>query len=80
MSEDELQRFAETLLQTVVLPISIGETDVAVGASVGTANYPAAGTAADELPRNADTAMYAAKAAGLNGWTDKFKPTAHPRD
>ncbi|MFM0009129.1 MULTISPECIES: diguanylate cyclase domain-containing protein [Paraburkholderia] len=80
MSEDELQRFAETLLQTGVMPISIGETGAAVGASVGIANYPAAGTTADELLRNADTAMYAAKAAGRNGWADSSKPTAHPRD
>jgi diguanylate cyclase (GGDEF)-like protein/PAS domain S-box-containing protein len=68
LSEGELQRFAETLLQTVVLPISIGETEVTVGASVGIASYPAAGTTADELLRNADTAMYAAKAAGRNVW------------
>ncbi|MFL9906838.1 putative bifunctional diguanylate cyclase/phosphodiesterase [Paraburkholderia sp. RL17-337-BIB-A] len=68
LSADELQRFAETLLQTVVLPISIGETEVTVGASVGIASYPAAGTTADELLRNADTAMYAAKAAGRNVW------------
>jgi diguanylate cyclase (GGDEF)-like protein len=70
----------KTLLQTVVMPISIGETGAAVGASVGIANYPAAGTTAGELLRNADTAMYAAKAAGRNVWADSLKPTAHPRD
>jgi predicted signal transduction protein with EAL and GGDEF domain len=39
-----------------------------VGASVGIALFPAHGHTAEELLRSADMALYAAKAAGRNGW------------
>ncbi|MFN2463550.1 MAG: diguanylate cyclase domain-containing protein [Candidatus Dormibacteria bacterium] len=42
-------------------PCVVGDTHVKVGASVGVAVFPAHGTDADELVRNADAAMYLAK-------------------
>ena len=64
----EVENFAAALLQAVSAPISIGVASVIVGASVGVACFPEAGITADELLRNADAAMYAAKAAGRNAF------------
>src|SRR5262249_50216810 len=45
-------------------PVTIGSHEVSVGASAGIAVIPDDGTEVDELLRNADTALYAAKERG----------------
>ncbi|MDB5837672.1 MAG: hypothetical protein JWR14_7502, partial [Caballeronia sp.] len=55
---------AEQVIAASGLPISIGDVAGTVGASIGIARYPESARTADELLRNADTAMYEAKRAG----------------
>ncbi|MEQ1580866.1 MAG: diguanylate cyclase [Steroidobacteraceae bacterium] len=57
---------ADKLLSTLEAPHRIGPHELCLTASIGIAIYPADGTNADSLIRNADTAMYAAKAKGGN--------------
>jgi diguanylate cyclase (GGDEF)-like protein len=45
-----------------------GEEPLAITVSVGVAVFPEHGTAAADLIRSADTALYAAKEAGRDGW------------
>ncbi|MGE0861436.1 MAG: EAL domain-containing protein [Gammaproteobacteria bacterium] len=55
---------AERLLDLLAAPLYIGGVEVTVSASIGVALYPTDGRTTDELLRNADTAMYRAKADG----------------
>ena len=57
-------------------PIVLDRMQVTVTASVGVAIYPDHGETVDALLRHADTAMYAAKAAGRNHWRF-FEPSMH---
>ena len=63
------EQVAERLLESIRLPYSIGPETARVGVSIGIAIYPVDGGIAEQLLRNADTAMYKAKAAGRNGWS-----------
>lgn len=56
---------AERLLATIQKPIPVAGRDVVVGASIGLAEAGSRSTV-DEMLRNADTAMYAAKDRGKN--------------
>jgi diguanylate cyclase (GGDEF)-like protein len=55
---------AQKIIDVVSKPAVVGGRLLQVGASVGIACHPADGSNASELMRNADAAMYAAKAAG----------------
>ena len=55
---------ARRILEAVAQPVSVHEHDLTVGATIGIAVYPGDGRNADELLKNADAAMYAAKEAG----------------
>ncbi|MBP8296729.1 MAG: PAS-domain containing protein [Burkholderiales bacterium] len=57
---------ARRILEGVAQPMDIEAHQLAVGASIGIARYPAAGGDPDTLLRHADAAMYAAKASGGN--------------
>ena len=57
-------RLAERVQAVVCQPISVGDTKVEVGASIGIALCPADGNEADLILRAADIAMYRAKQAG----------------
>ncbi len=60
---------AERVIDVVQQPINLGSDSAAVSASIGIAvHHP--GTSADDLLRHADTAMYAAKAAGKNRYVE----------
>ncbi|MFF3248790.1 diguanylate cyclase domain-containing protein [Streptomyces sp. NPDC002870] len=62
-SEGHAREVAERLLHTLSQPYDIGGIQVTIAASIGTA-AAAPHTSAEELIRNADLAMYRAKAAG----------------
>jgi len=55
---------AERLLDTLSKPIRLADAEVTVSASIGVALYPDDGRTPADLLRNADTAMYRAKADG----------------
>jgi diguanylate cyclase (GGDEF)-like protein len=57
---------ASKLLQSLGMPIEVGDHELQVTASVGIAMFPTDATDTDTLIRHADTAMYHAKAEGRN--------------
>lgn len=61
---DQALGLAYRLLEDIGRDMDIESYRLLVGASIGVALYPSAGTNADTLLRNADAAMYAAKAQG----------------
>jgi diguanylate cyclase (GGDEF)-like protein/PAS domain S-box-containing protein len=62
--EQTAHRVAERIGRQLALPFSIAGNEVAVHASIGIAGLVSGKEAADELIRNADVAMYIAKARG----------------
>ncbi|MDQ1627908.1 MAG: hypothetical protein QOI54_1652 [Actinomycetota bacterium] len=68
---------AERLLAVLAVPLPVGGTAVHVGASIGIA-MATSGSTAEQLLRDADAAMYAAKAAG-KGRFQIFVPAMHER-
>jgi diguanylate cyclase (GGDEF)-like protein/PAS domain S-box-containing protein len=66
-SVDEAGAIAERMLQVIADPIAVDGTPLVVTGSLGLASASVGGqTTADDLLRDADTAMYEAKAAGRN--------------
>jgi two-component system cell cycle response regulator len=59
---ENIQRIAEALVKTIGQPIDMGELRPVIKASIGIAIYPDNGTTGEQLIRNADAAMYRAKA------------------
>jgi len=55
---------AGQVLKAMAAPFTVGGNEHFLNASIGIALYPADGTSADTLLRNADTAMYRAKESG----------------
>ncbi|MCW2777368.1 MAG: diguanylate cyclase [Frankiales bacterium] len=68
---------ADRLVDVLAEPFEVGVTSVSLGASVGLARLHGAGSA-DDLLRDADVAMYAAKAAG-KGRYRVFEPQLRDR-
>lgn len=60
----ELERLVDRLLQTLAEPIHLNERELFIGTSIGIALFPRDGSSAETLLKNADTAMYRAKAGG----------------
>ena len=76
---DELARavaVSRRILDALGVPLQIDGQDIAVSASIGIAAAREEHHRADELLRNADVAMYTAKAAGKNRFA-VFEPTMH---
>ena len=63
-SEEDAARAANRLLTLLAQPIGLGMHEVFVSASIGIALYPRDGEDLDTLLKNADVAMYHAKAQG----------------
>ena len=59
---------AQKILTALVVPYFINQHELAVTVSIGISIYPNDGQDADLLIRNADTAMYHAKAGGRNNF------------
>lgn len=73
---------AERIIQDLNEPFNIGGSEIHVGASVGIAIFPDDGGDADTLLRNADLAMYEAKAKGKNNYhiyTSAINKQVHQR-
>jgi diguanylate cyclase (GGDEF)-like protein len=64
--EHDLARVARKVTSTLAQPCQLGQREYRVTASVGIAVFPHDGADPDVLIRNADTAMYHAKASGPN--------------
>ncbi len=65
-SEDQAHEVAQRMLEVLRAPVDLGGVEYFVTASVGVALYPRDGANVLDLLRNADMAMYSAKAAGRN--------------
>jgi diguanylate cyclase (GGDEF)-like protein len=66
--EASANMLADRLVRSLTEPVRIGEHTVAVGASIGVTLTDSATADPGELLRNADVAMYAAKATGKGCW------------
>jgi predicted signal transduction protein with EAL and GGDEF domain/CheY-like chemotaxis protein len=65
-TEQDAERVAARILETMKAPIYLSGQECIVTASVGVALYPRDGQNMLDLMRNADVAMYSAKASGRN--------------
>ncbi len=65
---EDASRVAERVRDALAKPFKVGHQELFVTASIGIAVYPSGGENAEELLRNADTAMYHAKERGGNNW------------
>lgn len=63
-NRNQLEQLAKSLIDSVSRPYLIDRAQVSIGASVGIAIGPDDGRNDEELTRNADLALYSAKAAG----------------
>jgi diguanylate cyclase (GGDEF)-like protein/PAS domain S-box-containing protein len=61
-----VERAARTILQKLAEPFSLGDEKVYVSASIGITLYPEDAVEIEDLLKNADQAMYAAKHEGRN--------------
>ncbi len=61
-----VRRIAQTILGKLAAPFHLGEERSFISASIGITFYPGDAADADTLLKNADQAMYAAKAQGRN--------------
>ena len=65
-STQEISRILTRYINTFNQPFSINGYEINISASIGVAVFPLGGNDAEELLKNADIAMYKAKAAGKN--------------
>jgi diguanylate cyclase (GGDEF)-like protein len=76
--DGEPERVAARLVEALRAPFSVQGREVAVTGSVGIASAELRTETADELLRNADIAMYGAKANGKRGFA-AYEPQMHDR-
>ena len=67
---------AQRIIEALQVPFQIGGQEISIGASIGIAATSRSDGSADVLLRNADVAMYTAKAAGKRR-AAVFEPTMH---
>ena len=66
VSAEDLSTLAGRLLSAIGEPVTLGERDVYVTASIGIAVYPEDGTDAEKLAAHAGVALHRAKTLGMN--------------
>jgi diguanylate cyclase (GGDEF)-like protein/PAS domain S-box-containing protein len=64
----DAEALADRIIAEMGKPLLCDGQEVAIGASIGVTIHPRDGTDEDDLLRNADLAMYRAKAAGRDTW------------
>lgn len=67
-SGEELGRIAQSILELFNEPFMLEEKEVFISTSIGIAVYPDDSTGADDLIKQADSAMYFAKRSGRNNF------------
>ena len=67
-ADKDSEDLARRILQALAVPYQVEGHDIIIGASVGIAFAPRDGTDADLLLKNADMALYHAKANGRGAW------------
>lgn len=65
---EKIAKLTDGLVKTLHGEYEVGGKKLHMSASIGVALYPDDADSVEELLRNADNAMYAAKATGRNGW------------
>lgn len=75
-TREDLAQLADAVIKRLSFPYTIGPSTVSIGASIGIAISPFDGNDPDELLRNADLALYDAKAAG-RGVHSFYQPQMH---
>ncbi len=65
-SDADVLHVCDKIIKAINAPFDLGQQSVRIGASIGIARFPSDGDDPDTLLKHADTAMYAAKAAGRN--------------
>jgi diguanylate cyclase (GGDEF)-like protein/PAS domain S-box-containing protein len=68
-SPESLERIAQSILDSLAESFRLGEEMVYVSASIGITLYPTDGSDMEQLIKNADQAMYAAKHQGRNRYS-----------
>jgi diguanylate cyclase (GGDEF)-like protein len=66
--EQDAAKVAQRILKDISVPFKISDAELFITASIGIALYPSDGTDGEELIKNADIAMYHAKAAMKNNY------------
>ncbi|MDC7717227.1 EAL domain-containing protein [Vogesella sp. DC21W] len=77
-SPSQVARTAEAIVTVLNLPFRLEARDAEVGASIGIAMFPGDGESSENLMKNADAAMYQAKALGRNRYCF-FEPAIEAR-
>ncbi len=67
-NKSELENIAKSINNVFLDPIKYLERELSIGTSIGIVRYPEDGHNEQELVKNADTAMYAAKYTGNNAF------------
>jgi diguanylate cyclase (GGDEF)-like protein/PAS domain S-box-containing protein len=67
-SQDTAVRIAQRIIELIQIPFRLKDNDFYVSASIGIALYPEHGMDAEQLLKNADTAMYVVKRKGKNSF------------
>ena len=81
-SENSADRVAQAIVQKLAEPFDLGDERVYISASIGITFYPQDAQESEQLIKNADQAMYAAKQQGRNRYsffTDEMEKAAQNR-
>ncbi|MBF0605283.1 MAG: EAL domain-containing protein [Nitrospirae bacterium] len=73
---------ARKILENLVTPFCLKGQEVTISGSIGIAIFPSDGTTAEDLTKNADSAMYQAKESGRNAfqfYSQEINQLAHRR-